>query len=97
MLDEFCLRCDGGSLAWFSWYSMSQLAERTREWERSLGDGDWRGDRLNPGRHVVIAEDAGGSPVVWDARTGVVRTFQLDGADRSLRLAPRWRHSWRGS
>jgi hypothetical protein len=52
-----------------------------------MRDWDARGDVLNPVRHVVIAQDAGGCPVVWNARTDEVRTFQVDGGDWEPPLA----------
>jgi hypothetical protein len=86
-LQAFYQRCDGGSLAWFQWFPFSQLAERNREWAESLRAWDARGDALDPARHVVIALDAGGCPVVWDARTDEVRAFQVDGGNWEPPLA----------
>jgi hypothetical protein len=78
-LQEFYRLCDGGGLAWFHWFPLAQPAERSREWVESLCAWDARGAVLDPARHVVIAHDAGGCPVVWDARTDAVRAFQVDG------------------
>ncbi|MBO0793285.1 MAG: SMI1/KNR4 family protein, partial [Ktedonobacteraceae bacterium] len=52
-----------------------------------LADWDQRGDVLLPEQHVVLAEDAGGCPVVWDAATDQVRVFQYDGGDWEPPLA----------
>ena len=52
-----------------------------------MGNWDARGDVLDPARHVMIAQDAGGCPVVWDASTDEVRTFQVDGGDWEPPLA----------
>jgi len=86
-LHDFYRLCDGGSLEWFQWFPVSQLAARNRQWVDSLRAWDARGDVLDAARHVVFAEDAGGCPVVWDARTDEVRTFQTDGGDWEPPLA----------
>jgi hypothetical protein len=86
-LHDFYHLCDGGSLAWFTWFQLSQLAERNQYWFQSLQQWDARGDVLVPGRHVVLALDAGGCPLVWDATTDEVRTFQWDGGDWESLLA----------
>jgi hypothetical protein len=88
-LQDFYRLCDGGSLSWFEWFPRSQLAERNQYWVESLKDYYWdgRGDVLFPGRHVVLALDAGGCPLVWDATTDEVRTFQWDGGDWEMPLA----------
>jgi hypothetical protein len=86
-LHDFYRLCDGGSLAWFNWLPLAQLAERNRYWLQYLHDWDARGDVLDSARHVVIAEDAGGCPVVWDARSDEVRAFQVDGGDWESPLA----------
>lgn len=79
--------CDGGQLHWFQWTALSQLAEHNRMWFHFLSDWDRRGDALLAERHVVLAEDAGGYPVVWDAITDQVRAFQWDGGDWEPPLA----------
>ncbi len=79
--------CDGGYFHWFHWISLSQLVERNQEWFHLLSDWDSRGDVLLAGRHVVLAEDAGGCPVVWDTTTDQVRAFQFDGGDWEPPLA----------
>ncbi len=86
-LQDFYRRCDGGSLEWFQWFPLSQLAERNREWGQSMREWDARGAILDPARHVVFAQDAGGCPVVWDASTDEVRAFQVDGGDWESPLA----------
>ncbi len=88
-LQDFYRLCDGGSLAWFAWFPLSHVAEQNRYWVEFLRDyyGDGRGDVLFPGRHVVLALDAGGCPLVWDATTDEVRTFQWDGGDWESPLA----------
>jgi hypothetical protein len=86
-LQEFYGLCDGGSLEWFHWFPLSQLAERNREWGQSMREWDARGAALDSARHVVFAQDAGGCPVVWDARTDEVRAFQVDGGDWETPLA----------
>lgn len=88
-LDDFYRRCDGGSLAWFDWFPLSRMDEQNRHWVDFLRDYYWdgRGDALAPGRHVVLALDAGGCPVVWDATTDEVRAFQWDGGDWESPLA----------
>jgi hypothetical protein len=86
---DFYRRCDGGSLAWFEWFPVSHLVEQNRYWVELLRDYYWdgRGDVLVPRRHVVLALDAGGCPVVWDATSDVVRAFQWDGGDWESPLA----------
>jgi hypothetical protein len=86
-LHDFYRLCDGGSLAWFNWFPLSQLAERNRYWVQSMREWDARGDVLDSARQVVIAEDAGGCPVVWDALTDEVKAFQVDGGDWESPLA----------
>lgn len=84
--DFYCL-CDGGNFNWFCWASLSQLVEQNQKWCELLSDWDARGDVLLPERHVVLAEDEGGCPVVWDAITNQVRAFQFDGGDWEPPLA----------
>jgi hypothetical protein len=86
-LEDFYRLCDGGSLHWFQWYPLSQLAERNQYWLQYLHDWDARGDVLDPAHQVVFAEDAGGCPLVWDARSDEVRAFQIDGGDWEPPLA----------
>lgn len=87
-LQDFYRLCDGGYFNWFRWVSLSQLVEQNRKWFQLLSDWDTRGDVLLPERHVVLAEDGGGCPVVWDAATDQVRAFQFDGGDWEPPLAP---------
>lgn len=88
-LQDFYRLCDGGSLEWFEWFPLSRLSERNRYWVELLRDYYWdgRGDVLLPERHVVLALDAGGCPLVWDETTDEVRTFQWDGGDWESPLA----------
>jgi hypothetical protein len=86
-LQDFYRLCDGGYFNWFNWISLSQLEEDNRKWFQLLSDWDARGDVLLLGQHVVLAEDAGGCPVVWDTTTDEVRAFQFDGGDWEAPLA----------
>jgi hypothetical protein len=66
---------------------LSKLAQHNRKWFHLLSDWDRRGDVLLAERHVALAEDAGGCPVVWDAATDQVSAFQFDGGDWEPPLA----------
>jgi hypothetical protein len=36
---------------------------------------------LVPGRHVVVATDSGGAPVIWDAEADLLASFYFKGGD----------------
>lgn len=42
----------------------------------------------------MVAEDAGGCPVVWNAEIDEVKAFQPDGAIGSCISPTRWKPSW---
>lgn len=86
-LQDFYRLCDGGYFDWFGWCHLSQLGEQNGKWFQLLSDWDQRGDVLLPERHVVLAEDGGGCPIIWDAVTDQVRAFQWDGGDWEPPLA----------
>lgn len=86
-LTDFYQICDGGHFHWFEWPALSQLALLNHSWVRLLSAHDERGDVLHPERHLVIALDSGGAPVVWDAATNQVAAFFPDGGDWEPPLA----------
>lgn len=84
-LREFYQHCDGGYLAHIKFAALRDLADLSGRWVECLRDWDKRGDILDPRRHVVWAEDAGGCPLVVDVADRSVCTFQPDGGDWETR------------
>jgi hypothetical protein len=80
-LEEFYRLCDGGYIAHINFARMADIIRLTQRWVATLRAWDNRGDVLDPRRHVVWAEDAGGCPLIVNASDGVVRTFQPDGGN----------------
>src|SRR5579872_5799016 len=68
-ITDFYQICDGGNFNWFELPALSQISELNHFWFRMLSDYDKHGNVLVPKRHVVIAVDSGGAPVIWDAVT----------------------------
>lgn len=60
---------------------LEDLAKETSRWINLLRDYDARGDILQAGRHIVFANDADGTPWVWDSATGTVASFYWKGGD----------------
>jgi hypothetical protein len=59
----------------------ARLASETQRWIELLRKYDGRGDVLFAGRHVVFANEADGTPWVWDSITNEVATFYWKGGD----------------
>lgn len=60
---------------------LCDLVERTNSWIKTLSNYNERGDILKAGRHVVFANDADGTPWIWDSKTGEVASFYWKGGD----------------
>ncbi|WP_244422646.1 SMI1/KNR4 family protein [Ktedonobacter racemifer] len=86
-LKDFYQICDGGCFHWFTWPPLSQLVPLNSSWFRLLSAYDERGDVLLPERHVVLALDSGGAPVIWDVSTNQVAAFFPKGGDWEPPLA----------
>ena len=82
MLDFYRL-CDGGPLSLqYNWCSLSELEAETATWCESLHNYHDDGQPvLIPGRHVVLAIDSGGAPVIWDADSDRLASFFFKGGD----------------
>ncbi|HEY7418070.1 MAG TPA: hypothetical protein VH593_23015 [Ktedonobacteraceae bacterium] len=65
----------------------TRTGEQYQKWFHLLSDWDKRGDALLPERHVILAEDGGGRPIVWDASADQIRALQFDGGDWEPPLA----------
>lgn len=81
--------CDGGFFADYNWLGLSaQLPERERltlqnaYWHEHLAgyypDGT---SPLSDGQHLILGNDASGSPLIWDRNTDRVSTFFFKGGD----------------
>jgi hypothetical protein len=77
-LRDFYSLCDGGLLSLqYKWLSLAEVESETRRWREML-----HGDEqpvLIPGRHVVLAIDSGGAPVIWDAEADQLASFYWNG------------------
>lgn len=81
-LHRFYTVCGGGEFGpMIRFVTASRLAEQTESWTRTLRDYDARGDILFPGRHIVFANDADGTPWIVDASSGRVASFYWKGGD----------------
>jgi hypothetical protein len=80
---DFYALCDGGPLSnQYNWLPLSEVQTTTERWRGILHDyhGDGRPILLS-GRHVVLATDACGAPVVWDAEADRLASFFWKGGD----------------
>jgi hypothetical protein len=82
-LQDFYGLCDGGPLSLqYNWLPLSEVETETAKWREGLhgyhGDGK---AVLLPGRHVVVAADSGGAPVIWDAEYDRLASFYFKGGD----------------
>jgi hypothetical protein len=59
----------------------ARIASETELWVELLRKYDDRGDVLFGGRHVVFANDADGTPWIWDSKTDDVAKFYWKGGD----------------
>jgi hypothetical protein len=79
---SFYSLCGGGDFGpMIRFLAIEAIAQETSRWISSLREYDARGDVLFPGRHVVFANDADGTPFIWDARSGEVASFYWKGGD----------------
>lgn len=80
---DFYSRCDGGLLSiQYDWLAIAKVEAETSRWRELLND--YHGDGqpvLLPGRHVVLATDSGGAPVIWDGVGDQMATFFWKGGD----------------
>jgi len=87
-LVEFYRTCNGAYLgAHLRFFDLESIESETARWVTTLRGWDDTGDVLDPLRHVVVALDAGGCPVVLDTATGLVAAFQFDGGSWEPPLA----------
>ncbi len=76
-LRDFYSLCDGGPLSLqYNWLPLSDVVGETVRWREMLHGyhGDGRTVLLT-GRHVVLATDSGGAPLVWDAESDRLASF----------------------
>ncbi len=85
--EAFYRICDGGYLGQFNIPRLSELGAENQRWASLLRDWGPEGSVLDPTRHLVIATDSGGCPVVLDILTDEVRAFQFDGGSWETPLA----------
>lgn len=81
--------CDGGFFADYNWLGLSpQLPEResltlqNEYWHEHLSG--YYPDGTSPiadGKHLILGNDASGSPLIWDRDTDRVSTFFFKGGD----------------
>lgn len=75
LLDFYAL-CDGGYFGpMINFFSKVHLSIRTNKWIELLRNYDHHGDVLIPNRHLVIAEDADGTPWVFNAIDQSVKSY----------------------
>jgi hypothetical protein len=80
---EFYRLCDGGYLGGHhQWIAVGELLTENRRWW-DLADGrTWTADSpIHPHRHVILAYDCGGFPLVWDQRTDQLLTYYFKDSD----------------
>ena len=81
-LQEFygiCGRAEIGPMIRF--IPLEDLAEETARWINMLRDYDARGNILHVGRHIVFANDADGTPWIWNSASGREASFYWKGGD----------------
>lgn len=82
-LRDFYALCDGGPLSLqYTWLPISKVEAETTRWREMLSG--YRADGqpvLHPERHVVLANDSGGAPVIWDAESDLLASFFWKGGD----------------
>ena len=81
-LRDFYGLCDGGYIDEYNWLSSGNLSiENARFVEDTKQYYPDNTSPLIPGRHIVLANDAGGAPLIWDKEEDKVSTFWLKGGD----------------
>ena len=79
--DFYCL-CGRGEVGpMIRFIPLVELEKETSHWINLLRDYDTRGDVLQAGQHIVFANDADGTPWIWDSATGRVASFYWKGGD----------------
>lgn len=69
---EFYQLCDGGYLGGHHrWLSVGELLAENRHWWDLLAGGG----PLDSARHVLVAYDVSGFPIVWDSHTDRLATY----------------------
>lgn len=86
---EFFEICDGGYFGEYNWLRLNPdspdnewLVPRNAYWHEHL-DGYYP-DETSPliaGQHLVLGNDASGSPLIWDRATDSMSTFFFKGGD----------------
>jgi hypothetical protein len=76
-LREFYQLCDGGYLGGHHrWFAVGELLQENRHWWDLLAQHPRPGGGpLDPTRHVILAYETSGFPVVWDWATDQLVTF----------------------
>ena len=81
-LRRFYEICDGGYFGpMIRLIPIAELESETQRWIEILRDYDESGDVIAEGRHCVFANDADGTPWIYDAQTGEVASFYWKGGD----------------
>jgi hypothetical protein len=77
---EFYEFCNGGFIESYNWFRIEDVADETTRWVNALVNyyGDGKGVIVR-GRHIVVAEDSAGAPLVWDSKTDLMATFWFKG------------------
>lgn len=75
-LIEFYSICDGGFFGpAVTFHAKAALPEETQKWIETLREYSEQGDILTAGRHIVIANEADGTPWVFDGDDRSVQRF----------------------
>ena len=79
--------CDGGVLGGYhSWFSVGELLEQNRNWwerQAEYGPGP-----IDPDRHVIVAYETSGFPIVWDQRTDQLLVYFFKDGNELERTGP---------
>lgn len=78
---DFYSICDGGFIADFNWYKKSELNEKNTEWIQGMEN--YYEDGSNPfnENHLILGNDSGGAPLIWNSKTDKMFTFWFKGGD----------------
>jgi hypothetical protein len=81
ILDFYALS-DGGYIGDYQWYTLSELPSIHEQWmDRLAHYYPNESSPLLKGRHLVLALDSGGAPLIWDSQEDKVATFWFKGGD----------------